>query len=65
MALVAGDGKTMWGVRKVACCPCPSGKVAAKKGSQCRSQDKAKEQGEERQFLALLVKMKGLIQREV
>lgn len=55
----------MWGVRGAACHPCPSGRGAAKEGSYCGWQDKAKECGVERKSLSLPMKMKGLIHGEV
>lgn len=51
----------MWGMRGAAGHPCPLGRGAAKEGSYCRWQDKAKERGEERKSLALPMKTKGLI----
>lgn len=46
------------------CHPCPSGRGAAKEGSYCGCQDKAKEWDEEAKSLALPVKMQDLIHGE-
>lgn len=62
---MAGDGKTVWGVHRPACHPCPSGRGAAKEGSHCGCQGKAMEWGEDRKSLTLPMKTKGLIHGEV